>query len=618
MCGVFASLGALTEEQVAAALSAMAHRGPNGEGRWRSLDGQVTLGHRRLSIIAPENGAQPIVNEDGTIVAVVNGEFYDFQRVRSALKQRGHTFRTESDSEILIHLYEEHGVDCLSHLRGEFAFTLWDGRRKELFCARDRFGIKPLVLSVDRDRVLVASEAKAILKAGIPARLDLEALEVAFRQQYLPVGRTLFEGIEQLPRATAARFSIRDGRVERTQWEYWSLPQPSPTTGLHREAVVERVRELLADAVRVRMVSDVPVGVYLSGGVDSASVLGVMCKHGARPLGFSVITGDPVYSELDDILASTDFHGTELEQICVNHYDLLANVSKAVYYSEGLAINGHLPAKYLLSARARARGVPVVLSGEGSDELFLGYPHFMVDAALERGVPTDDLTRQLERNNPTARGLMLSAGHAASGMPHFYQTKLSLGDRIHAVLHPEYLERFSSGALSLPDALDPKQQLPTARQSWVDLALSNYILRTLGDGTEMAHSIEGRTPFLDHVVWEGLADIPLQAWVDPTYGGGKSILRDAVAGVVPDAVRQQPKRPFVTPPIDLNLSSKDGRLAWELSLEQAAPFFSRNALELLLRDLANSTSDRRKEFDPVLFTIITANCAWREFSHEPA
>jgi asparagine synthase (glutamine-hydrolysing) len=134
----------------------------------------------------------------------------------------------------------------------------------------------------------------------------------------------------------------------------------------------------------------------------------------------------------------------------------------------------------------------------------------------------------------------------------------------------------------------------------------------------MAHSIEGRTPFLDHVVWEGLADIPLQAWVDPTYGGGKSILRDAVAGVVPDAVRQQPKRPFVTPPIDLNLSSKDGRLAWELSLEQAAPFFSRNALELLLRDLANSTSDRRKEFDPVLFTIITANCAWREFSHEPA
>jgi asparagine synthase (glutamine-hydrolysing) len=616
MCGVFASLGAITEEQVGAALSAMAHRGPNGEGRWRSSDGEVTLGHRRLSIIAPENGAQPIVNEDGTVVAVVNGEFYDFQRLRSSLKDRGHIFRTESDSEILIHLYEEHGVECLSRLRGEFAFILWDGKRRELFCARDRFGIKPLVVAVSEDRVLIASEAKALLKAGVPARFDLEALGVALRQQYLPVSRSLFEGIEQLPRACAALFRMRDGRIERTQWAYWNLPQPTLATDVHREAVVERVRELLSDAVRVRMVSDVPVGVYLSGGVDSASVLGLMCRQGARPLGFSVITGDPVYSELDDIQASTSFHGSELEQICVTPYDLLANVSKSVYYAEGLAINGHLPAKYLLSARARERGVPVVLSGEGSDELFLGYPHFMVDAALERGQPTEELTRALEWSNPTARGLMLSGHHTGSGLPHFYQTKRGLGERISEVLHPSYLESFSRAALSLPDSIDSSQQLATARSAWVDLALSNYILRTLGDGTEMANSIEGRTPFLDHLLWEGLADIPLQAWVDPSYGGGKSILRDAVVGLVPDPVRQRAKRPFVTPPLELDRGSAAGRLAWDLCVDQAAPFFSRKALELLLRELADAGVDHRKEFDPVLFTIITANCAWSEFAHE--
>jgi asparagine synthase (glutamine-hydrolysing) len=616
MCGVFASLGGINDQAFSAALAALAHRGPNGEGRWSSRDGGVKLGHRRLSIIAPENGAQPIANEDGTIVAVVNGEFYDFQRVRSSLKQRGHSFRTESDSEILIHLYEEHGTDCLSHLRGEFAFILWDERRKELLCARDRFGVKPLVLSVSDERVLVASEAKALLRAGVPVHLDLEALGVAFRQQYLGVEKTLFSGIAQLPRATAAIFSIRQGRIQRKQWKYWNLPAPNTTTVPPREAVVERVRELLLDAVRVRMVSDVPVGVYLSGGVDSASVLGLMCREGSRPLGFSVLTGDPVYSELNDIRASTDLHGSEFDHVFVTQEDLLANVSKSVYYAEGLAINGHLPAKYLLSARARERGIPVILSGEGSDELFLGYPHFLVDAALERGLPTEELMRVLEASNPTSRGLMLSGHHNTSGLPHFYQTKRALGERISEVVHPSYIETFSQGALSLLESVDPSRQLATARGTWIDLALSNYILRTLGDGTEMAHSIEGRTPFLDHLLWEGLADIPLQAWVDPSFGGGKSILRDAVAGVIPEVVRQRPKRPFVTPPLELDPTSDAGDLVRNLCLDQVAPFFSRESLERLLRDLSTSSVTCRKEFDPVMYTIITANCAWREFAHE--
>lgn len=612
MCGVFGCLGEISDEQMSAALAALIHRGPDGEGAWRNLDRTVALGHRRLSIIAPENGAQPIFNEDRSVVAVVNGEFYDFARIRSALEAKGHRFSTRSDSEILVHLYEERGVECLSELRGEFVFILWDARRKEMFCARDRFGIKPLVLSVIGERVLVASEAKALLKAGVPARLDLGALGVAFRQQYLPVNRTLFEGIEQLPRATAAVFRVGDGGVERKQWQYWTLPRPEVTAAGDRGAVVERVRELLSDAVRVRLVADVPVGVYLSGGVDSASVLGLMCERGARPLGFSVITGDPIYSELDDTRASVTLHGTELEHLPADQLDLLSCLSKSVYYSEGLAINGHLSAKYLLSARTRRCGVPVVLSGEGSDELFLGYPHFMMDAAAQQGLSTEALGAELGLRYPTSRGLMVSTSRHTGGLPHFYHTKLAFGERLMEVACPSYQAALNNERLSLSDS-SPSDLLGSAREAWVDLALSNYILRTLGDGTEMAHSIEGRTPFLDHLLWEGLADIPLQAWVDPTYGGGKSILRDAVTGLVPEVVRRTPKRPFVTPPLNLDPSCAAGKLAWELALDQVAPFFSQGAVENLLQDLAKASEPRRKDFDPVLFTILTANCAFREF-----
>ena len=182
----------------------------------------------------------------------------------------------------------------------------------------------------------------------------------------------------------------------------------------------------------------------------------------------------------------------------------------------------------------------MVLSGEGSDELFLGYPHFVMDSALEQGFPTDELAAALSRDNPTAKGLMVSDRHARGGLPHFYQTKLAYGARMMELLSPRYRDMFTSSQLSLREE-EQAQGLRNARTAWVDLALSNYILRTLGDGTEMAHSIEGRTPFLDHIWWEGLADVPLRAWVDPAFGGGKSILRDAVAGEVPEAVRRTPK-----------------------------------------------------------------------------
>jgi asparagine synthase (glutamine-hydrolysing) len=612
MCGVFGCLGFIGEEQVSAALEALAHRGPNGQGIWQSTDRDVTLGHRRLSIIAPNNGAQPIANEDGSVIAVVNGELYDFQRVRRALKEKGHSFRTESDSEILIHLYEEHGVECLRYVRGEFAFVLWDARRKKLFCARDRFGIKPLVLSVLPNRVLVASEAKALLKAGVPARIDMTSVGVALRQQYLPEGRTVFEGIEQLPRAHAVVFQFRDGAIERTQWPYWSLPLANLSTELRREAVIERVQELLSDAVRQRLVADVSVGVYLSGGIDSASVLGLMCKHGSRPVGFSVTTGDALYSELEDTRASALFHGTNLEEVCASPLELLEHVGKAVYYAEGMAINGHLPAKYLLSERARRYGVPVVLSGEGSDELFLGYPHFALDAAIEQGRSVGELAALLECNNPTAKGLMISAKYNSRALPHFYQTKLAYGERMSELFNLLHRDTLTHGALSLDEG-EQHESLRNAHRAWIDLALSNYILRTLGDGTEMAHSIEGRTPFLDHLLWEGLAEVPLRAWVDPEYGGGKSILRDAVAGLVPEEVRCKPKRPFVLPPLSLDSSLPEGRRVWELSLDHVAPFFSRNAIEMVLRDCAASDLERRKEYDPVLFTIITGNALCREF-----
>ncbi|HTE19953.1 MAG TPA: asparagine synthase (glutamine-hydrolyzing), partial [Armatimonadota bacterium] len=351
MCGVVAILSQsapVGEETLQRALEALRHRGPDGSGVWGTPDRRVALGHARLSVIDLETGAQPLSSEDGQVVAVVNGEFYDWERIRRILEQRGHRFSTHSDSEILVHLYEQYGQDCLRHLRGEFAFVLWDGRRRQLFAARDRWGIKPLCYVMVDGTLYLASEAKGLFAAGVRAAWDREAFFQAAHLQYVPPDRTLFAGVCQL--RPGHSLIAADGEV-RTHG-YWYLDYP-PVEHAAMDAseadIVHELRELLDEAVRLRLRADVPVACHLSGGLDSSAVLGLAARHSPRPIDCFTVSFDAApYDELRVAEEMARHAGANLHPVRVTQDDLVEHLSDAVYFSEGLAINGHLTAKFLL------------------------------------------------------------------------------------------------------------------------------------------------------------------------------------------------------------------------------------------------------------------------------
>src|SRR6185369_12856585 len=294
MCGIsgmFSARGRVPADRLEKSTHALRHRGPDNQRHWVSSDGRVGLGHARLSIIDLAGGDQPIANEDGQLQIIANGEFYDFERIRQELEERGHVFRTKSDSEIALHLYEEQGVHCLEKLRGEFAFAIWDEKSQRLFVARDRFGIKPLYYAVLEGTLYFASEVKALIALGVPARWNHDYFYQLATGPATPDG-TLFEGVFQLPPGYFLLAS--NGSVKLHQ--YWELNY-SPAAELaksHRseESWVEEFRYVFEEAVRLRMRADVPVGCYLSGGIDSCAVLGFAARNSATPIEAFTLTFD--------------------------------------------------------------------------------------------------------------------------------------------------------------------------------------------------------------------------------------------------------------------------------------------------------------------------------------
>lgn len=378
MCGIVGALGSpgsVDSGHLTAAVRSLIHRGPNSQREWVSRDRQVGLGHSRLSIIDLDGGDQPIANEDETIRVVVNGEFYDFERIRADLESRGHVFRTRSDSEILIHLYEECGVHCLEHLRGEFAFLLWDEPHRRLFAARDRFGIKPLYYAAHQGVTYFASEVKALFAAGVPAEWDRAAL---LDGPMAAPNSTLYAGVRQVP---PAHYLLTHGGHADIH-PYWDVD--FPVSGQERAAEivehVENLREVLQQAVRLRMRADVPVACYLSGGLDSCAILGIASKFASRPLRAYTLAFDHAdYDERKTAEAQAKLSGADFFPIDIRSADLADHFGDAIYHAERPFINAHCVAKFLLSRAVRDDNTRVVLTGEGSDEVFAGYAHFRKD-----------------------------------------------------------------------------------------------------------------------------------------------------------------------------------------------------------------------------------------------
>jgi asparagine synthase (glutamine-hydrolysing) len=624
MCGIVAEWNAEGVEPGALlrAVEALRHRGPDGEGTWLAADRTLALGHTRLAVIDPTGGAQPIASEDGQVVLAVNGEFYDHARMRRRLKRRGHRFRSRSDSEIAVHLYEEQGLDFLAHLRGEFALVLWDARQEMLIAARDRFGVKPLCYHHEPGRRLrLASEAKALFALGVRPAWDEETLFQVAGMQYQRPEQTLFAGVRQLRPGHV--LVARRGHLSVTPW--WDLDYPRngerPSVPLAEQQ--EQLRTALDEAVRLRLRADVPVCFHLSGGLDSSAVVALAARHrSSRPHCFTVSFDEPGYDEQAAARETAWELGVRLEPVAVRQRDLADHFGDAVWFSEGLAINGHLPAKYLLARAIRQSGFKVVLSGEGSDEVLGGYAHFQQDLLDDRGEPATELRR---------RQGMLAGMHLAEGepldlsgvcqvlgtVPAFLAAKATLGRRMQSLLRDDFRERFAGrdpllhflAAFDVPGQLHGRHRVEQSSYLWTRSALANYILRTLGDGTEMAHAVEGRLPFLDPRVVEAARQIGVNRKI--VDGVEKWILREALRGVLPESVRSRRKQPFTAPPLSLY---GDGTFVQDVlrsEIVNRVPFLDPARVVQALDGLAELGQRERIAWDPVLMLALSA-CLMQE------
>ena len=532
--------GTSSLEQVKNGLEVLRHRGPNGGGLWRSPGGHMTLGHRRLSVMDLAAGAQPIANEDGCIHCVVNGEFYDFERIRKELESLGHCFRTHSDSEILIHLYEEFGLDCLHYLRGEFAFVLWDERTRMLFAARDRFGIKPLFFSEAGNKLLFASEIKALHAAGIPAAWDTTGYWEKLVLCYPLQGRTLFGGIKEV--SPAHYFIARNG-----EWKlhrYWDFDYPRLlSAGPDRSDAeyAEQLEAVLKDAVQTRLRADVPVACYLSGGIDSASITALMSHFSIQPTqAFCLTFDDPAYDERTLAQETAECLGATFTPVPVRENDLAAHLEQSVWHGETVFNNAQCVAKFLLSRAVRDSGFSVVLTGEGADEVFAGYPAFVLDTVFS------ERARPCSPESPSLSAFSSRLGYS----PAWHQGQQEFLAPLRETLPGSFerggvLDRFLD-SLDIQHQMKDRSILDQSLYLYNRTVLPGHILTVMGDRMEMAHSIEARLPFLDHKVVEFSRSLPATQKVRGF--AEKFVLRKSMHLHLPDGVCRRRKQALQTPP----------------------------------------------------------------------
>jgi asparagine synthase (glutamine-hydrolysing) len=631
--GVFSRHEPIPTGVVQRATQSLHHRGPDAQRHWIAPDGRVALGHARLSIIDLTTGDQPVASEDGRTRIVVNGEFYGFESIQHELARSGHRLRTRSDSEIALHLYEDLGAQCLHRLRGEFAFVLWDEKNRTIFAARDRFGIKPLFYAFHRGTLYLASEVKALFAAGLPRRWDAESVSHSFEFGGHQV-RTLFDGVFQIP--PGHYLLATEKHLQLVQ--YWDFDYPTAGRSATRRSnaeYVEEFRHALEEAVRIRLRADVPVGCYLSGGLDSCAVLGLAAKHRSDPIRAFTLTFDrPEYDEEKEAREMAAKAGAEFFPISIRQDDLADHFADAILQSETFCFNAHGVAKYLLSRAVRDAGFKVVLTGEGADEILGGYAHFRRDMLLYNQEGQDPaevgaLLQELERLNPVSRGLLLPHGEAKplanvkrllGFVPSWIETFSARSAKMQALLAGDHLGRFGQpeGYHALFSSIDVRGQLTgrdPVHQSlylWSKTMLPGYILTMLGDRMEMAHSVEGRVPFLDHHLVEVIRSQPVTQKINGMTE--KYVLRESVRDVISDTVYRRQKHPFLSPPATLHPKEKLNTYMQETlrgPTLASIPFFDQKKVIGLLDNLHTMDEGSRVANDQVLMAVVSA-CVLQE------
>jgi len=605
MCGFIAgqSKNGWDETKIIQGLTNINHRGPDGKNF--VINDDVMLAHARLSIVGLTNGIQPIENMGISIV--VNGEFYNYEEIRTDLISKGFKFKTESDSEILIYLYLLHGVDCLAYLHGEFAFVLYDKRTETWFCARDRFGIRPLVWHKSSNGLLFASEAKALIPF-VDLKLDKEALWFSQNFQYLPQDRTVFANLNMVK--PSHFLLIKNNDVK--EINYWNPPVNNTKDSLH--TATEKIDNLLSKAVEKRIPKEVKACTHLSGGIDSSAVSYLASKHDIKDCFTISFTDDGFYNEVDQAQLTANKIGSNLHIVEVNLEKVLESIPKAIYHAEGMSINGHLSGKYLLNEAIRKSGFKVAFSGEGSDEIFMGYSHLKQDYLSKDALSNMEQSYLSGIQLPSGKTLNLNEIEKKYGfVPTWLKAKSSMAFKLSQMWSEDFGKQDSPNLWFTENNHVPNySNLKKSSFLWSRYCLSGYILKVLDDAQAMAFSVEGRLPFLDTELVEYVWSLPDSYYFDGNIE--KHILRNIMKDKLPNEIIHKTKQSFMSPPLTRALQNKKNK-AFILDIINNEYFINQNIFN------KNQVNEQLKlweenptpESEPLLMTLLSIASICQEF-----
>ena len=568
MCGIAGILNIFEDKEISIDtlknMSAIIqHRGPDGFGFYR--DKRVGLAHARLSIIDLTGGWQPIHNEDKTVWITFNGEIFNYIELRKELESKGHEFYTKSDTEVIVHLYETHGKDCLEYLNGQFAFVIWDKKKEVLFAARDRVGIRPFFYTFVNGSMVFASEIKSLfMDSRVKREIDPFTLDQIFTYWMNISPRTVFKDIKELPAGHYMEIKNGDYHIE----QYWDVDFTPDSHVRSEDEYAEELRELLIDATRLRLRADVSVGAYLSGGIDSSVITTLIKNYTNNPLRtFSVAFHDEVYDESIYQKQMIDHLNTDHSAIKCSYSDIGSVFPDIIWHTETPVLRTAPAPLYLLSKLVRENGYKVVLTGEGADEILAGYDIFKETKVRKflgrypdskfRPLILKKLYPYLE-NSPT-KSLHYSKAFFnvnTDNFPERYyshiprwemtsKTKLFFSDYIREELNG--YDNCDDLSLLLSSKMDSYDYLSRSQYLEIKTLLSNYLLSSQGDRMAMGNSVEGRYPFLDHRVIEFCCKLPPNMRMKTLTE--KFILKKSMNGLLPASITERTKQPYMAPDI---------------------------------------------------------------------
>lgn len=621
------------------------HRGPDGCG-WKTLhDRGVGFAHARLAIIDlnPERGRQPFVSADQQVMIAHNGEFYDYKRIRADLTSRGYHFKTKSDTELLLHLCDRFGLEnALSHLRGEFGFAVYEKSVDRLTLVRDRFGIKPLYWTMTPDGFVFGSEIKVLFAhPSVQRQISSQGLYHQLMQLMVP-GTTAFEGIHAVQPGQMVIVERQNGRLQVRTKTYWDLNFPllsDRPPALDDEFYIEELRRHFIEAIQLKLEADVPVACYLSGGIDSCTILGIAAACQQSPVkAFTIGFDDQDYDETAIAREMAQAVGADQDVIRINGGQLYDHFSRTIWHTERSIYNTFTIAKLLLSEHVHKAGYRVVLTGEGSDELFAGYPQLRLDMirhGMKDATPEEraDLETWLQESNQIFQGNLLAQtpldNPALTDLvgftPSCLQSWLSASAQVPALLHPDRraaMKGYDPGN-AVAQALDRSQiegrhPLDKVQYVWIKTQFESQVLGWAGDRVDMANSMEARPPFLDHHLVEFAVTLPPLM----RFRGrrDKYVLREAMRGLLPKALYDRQKFAFMAPPAHTDILKQQALRSLantylSKSAIEDAGLLDFAAVEKVLRIHANENTplSERTKLDAIINHLLSVQMLHQQF-----